>query len=58
MPSPLTESLVVHWPTTVRYHLHRLDLLAELKADDLLKAFQVTPERIRLPCTRGALSYS
>lgn len=46
MPSPLTESLVVHWPATLDYHLRRLDLLAELKADGRLHEFLVRPEAV------------
>ncbi|MCA1703117.1 MAG: hypothetical protein LC808_07535 [Actinobacteria bacterium] len=46
MPSPVTESLVVHWRPTVRYHQHRLDILAELKADGSLKEWHVESDEI------------
>lgn len=48
MPSPLTESLLVHWRPTVHFHLHRLEPLAELENDGLLQHFLVTPERLGL----------
>lgn len=41
---PLTESLVVRWLPTVEYHLHRLDILANLKSQGLLTEFQVEPD--------------
>lgn len=46
MPEPLTESLLVHWHPTLRYHQHRLDILAQLEADGLLREFRVTGDDI------------
>lgn len=46
MPSPLTESLVVHWPPSLRYHERRLDLLTDLDSKGELKQFRVRDDEV------------
>ncbi len=46
MTEPVTESLIVHWQPTVRFHQHRLDPLAELESKGLLRKFRVSDDEI------------
>lgn len=58
MPSPLTESLLVHWRPTLDYHLHRLDVLAEFKASGSLESFLVRPDAVGLRTANTQMTMS
>jgi len=46
VPSPLTETLLVRWQPSLDYHLHRLDVLADLRTEGRLKEFLVRPDEV------------